>query len=376
MRCAEQAGELSALAAQKSAQAQLREISRAGDTDLGVGGDQVLLRRADVGAALQQRGGQAGRNVGRNFLRGEALSARHCARRLAQQQDESDFRSVRSAAGAREWSAPRCPPVARPGADPSRVATPPRLARLRQVERLLARFQRSVGNLQLIVQLAQRQVSGGHIADQRGDHGLAVFLRAQKIRTRGFGGAAQLAPEIHFEREQVERRRSEIAILRGQERRGHGRGAVAREAVEFNAAAGAELWKLIGPRNSQTGARVFHARHRVAKIVVLRQRRADQGLQLFVLEELKPFQIGDGGGFLRGERVRRAKLRGRRAVWGADNLGRPCSRKATRARARGGRVFGGMVSIPLRRRRRRVHRKISRSEILPHAPMPESFSTM
>ena len=98
-----------------------------------------------------------------------------------------------------------------------------------QVERLLARLQRAVRNLELIVEFAQRQVSGGDIADQRGDHGFAVFVRAQKIGARGFGGAPQPAPDIDFEGEQVQRRLSEIAILRGQKLRRASASAPSRE---------------------------------------------------------------------------------------------------------------------------------------------------
>ena len=65
MRSAEQAGELRALAAQKSAETQLRKVGRPRHADLGIGGDQILLRGADIGTALQQRRRQAGGNFRR-----------------------------------------------------------------------------------------------------------------------------------------------------------------------------------------------------------------------------------------------------------------------------------------------------------------------
>ena len=55
------ARQLRALPAQKSAEAQLREIGGLGDADIGVGGDQRLFRGANVGTALQQRGRQTRR---------------------------------------------------------------------------------------------------------------------------------------------------------------------------------------------------------------------------------------------------------------------------------------------------------------------------
>ena len=52
------------------------------------------------------------------------------------------------------------------------------------------------------------------------------------------------------------------------------------------------------------------ARHRVAQIVVLHQRGADQILQLFVFEDLAPFEIGQRCGLRRRQRLRRAKVCG------------------------------------------------------------------
>ena len=52
----------------------------------GVGGDQVLLGGADIGTALQQRGGQPGGHLRGQLLLGEAAAADHAAGILAQQQ--------------------------------------------------------------------------------------------------------------------------------------------------------------------------------------------------------------------------------------------------------------------------------------------------
>ena len=68
--------ELRALTAQQSAQAQLREVGRSRHADLRVGGDQILLRRPNIGAAFEQRGGQSrGGTSG-----GNSCSVRLCPR--------------------------------------------------------------------------------------------------------------------------------------------------------------------------------------------------------------------------------------------------------------------------------------------------------
>ena len=89
------------------------------------------------------------------------------------------------------------------------------------------------------------------------------------------------------------------------------RRAIAREAIDVHVAAGPEVGELVRPRDPETRARLFHAEHRVAQIVVLLQCRADQILQLLVLEDLEPFEIGQRRGLARRQRIRRAKVRRR-----------------------------------------------------------------
>ena len=98
-----------------------------------------------------------------------------------------------------------------------------------------------------------------------------------------------------------------LRFCEGRNAAGKRRRAVAREAIDLHAAAGAEIGELIRARDAQAGARLFHARHGVAQIVVLLQRRADQLLQLLVFENLEPFQVGEGSGLLRRQRLRRAE---------------------------------------------------------------------
>src|SRR5882762_3839991 len=123
------------------------------------------------------------------------------------------------------------------------------------------------------------QVSGGDIAHQRGDYGLAVLFRAQQIRAGRLRGAAKPSPDIYFERKKTQRRLAKIAVLRRLERDRQRRLAAARQAREFETPAGAELWELVRACNAETGARFFDTSHGVAQIVVRRQRRANQVLE-------------------------------------------------------------------------------------------------
>ena len=87
----------------------------------------------------------------------------------------------------------------------------------------------SLGDLQFVVQLAQAEVSGGHIAHQRGHDGFAVLFRAQQIGARGFGRPAQPSPDVHFKGEQIERRLPQVRFCEGTNDAGSGSCAVARQ---------------------------------------------------------------------------------------------------------------------------------------------------
>ncbi len=70
----EEAGELRALAAQKSAQADLREVGSFGDADVGVRGDQILFGRADIGTPFKQRRWESCRHLRWKLLFGQGSS--------------------------------------------------------------------------------------------------------------------------------------------------------------------------------------------------------------------------------------------------------------------------------------------------------------
>ena len=161
-----------------------------------------------------------------------------------------------------------------------------------------------------VVEFAQREVRSGHVADQRSDYGLAVFLGAQEVRAGRFGGAPQPAPNIDFKRQQLHRGRSEIAILRRKKRGRQRRSAIPGETIDLHVAAGDEIWKLIGAGDPQVGAGLFDTRDGIAQIVIALQCRTNQLLEFFVLEDDEPFEVGNGSGLSRRQGRRRAKRRG------------------------------------------------------------------
>ena len=72
------------------------------------------------------------------------------------------------------------------------------------------------------------------------------FSSALRRLARAASVARRSLPQISTSNEsRLQRGRSEIAILRGQKLRRQRRGAVAREPIDLDAAAGAEVGKLI-----------------------------------------------------------------------------------------------------------------------------------
>ena len=70
------------------------------------------------------------------------------------------------------------------------------------------------GDLQLHVQLEQVEVRAGDIADQRGDHRLAIVVAGKQVSPGRFRRAAQPAPDISLERDEVDRHTAECPVLR------------------------------------------------------------------------------------------------------------------------------------------------------------------
>ena len=121
----EQARELAARGAEIGGQRDAREERRARRADVGVGGEQLPLGGADVGAPLEQVGRQARRHVGRDLLLAERQRRRQIGRqRLADEQLQRVLveRALAQRLGQRRASRLRA--ATRPGG--SRAPTPRR----------------------------------------------------------------------------------------------------------------------------------------------------------------------------------------------------------------------------------------------------------
>ena len=160
-----------------------------------------------------------------------------------------------------------------------------------QGERLPARFQRAFGDLQFGVQFEQLKIIGRHLADDRGDDRLSVPVGIEQVGARGLGRAAQLSPEIEFERQQIETGFSPIAILVGDERCGQRELSIPRQPCDLDVAGGSRLRKLVGARNTKVRAGLIDPRDRIAEIVILHQSDLDQPLEVRVSKYLEPLEL-------------------------------------------------------------------------------------
>ena len=91
---------------------------------------------------------------------------------------------------------------------------PPCFPRSDQLQRLFAAGQRASGDLQLHVELEQVEVGAGDIGDDCGDHRLAIVVAGEQVSPRRFRRAAQPAPDISFERDEVDSDAAECPVLR------------------------------------------------------------------------------------------------------------------------------------------------------------------
>src|SRR5260370_23188351 len=70
--------------------------------------------------------------------------------------------------------------------------------RLRELQRVLARSQRSPRDFELQVERTTLEVGCGNVTDQRADNRFACPLIGQQVCARRFGGAAILPPKIEI----------------------------------------------------------------------------------------------------------------------------------------------------------------------------------
>jgi hypothetical protein len=69
------------------------------------------------------------------------------------------------------------------------------------------------------------------------------------------------------------------------------------------------LRKLAGASYTETRTSFFNSRHGIAQIEIPGQSAVDQILELLVVEDLEPFEIGERSGLRLGQRLRRPEIR-------------------------------------------------------------------
>src|SRR5260370_38661560 len=72
------------------------------------------------------------------------------------------------------------------------------------------------GDVERVIELVQRQVGRGDVADKRSHYGFAGLLRAQKTAPPRLGRASQPAPDIDVNQQKRQRARPDAEILPGQ----------------------------------------------------------------------------------------------------------------------------------------------------------------
>ena len=173
--------------------------SRLRDTDFGVCSDQNLLGLTDIGPALQQRRWQSRRHFGREGLFHQRASARNALRVVAQKNADGilflrdlslqvgDLRvcGIEDLLGL-EYVEFRCHAVLD--------------AEFRELNGIFLGLYGLVGDLELQIELQEREIVAGDVAHQRQDHGLPCILGGQELSAGRFRGTAQLAEKVQLER--------------------------------------------------------------------------------------------------------------------------------------------------------------------------------
>ena len=190
-------GQLGADFAQEGRQPDLRKEIREARADVGVGGNERLLRLKDIRPALQQRAGQTGRNFHRKRRQVRQRPARDRAGIAAEQEVDLvlgrrdlqfELRNARGGIRHRGGGAVGFE-LGGDAVDPPVVENP-----------VAAGVGVGGGALdrQLLVQVEQIEIGGGDIADQRDRHAAAGFVRGEVLGASGLGQAADASPEINF----------------------------------------------------------------------------------------------------------------------------------------------------------------------------------
>ena len=97
-------------------------------------------------------------------------------------------------------------------ADVDHAGDTARLAHLHELQVLLARLERALGDLQLVVERAEVEVRGRHVGHQGAEDEAPRVHRGQQVGARRFGGSPETAPEIDLERQVEAGDRAELIL--------------------------------------------------------------------------------------------------------------------------------------------------------------------
>jgi hypothetical protein len=136
-------------------------------------------------------------------------------------------------------------------------------------------------DLQLEIEIAKQKVIACHITHERQRYGLLRVLSSQHLSPGRFGGAAIASEEVHL-KDRISGKRENVGL----------NVLVGLTAAEIRV--DRDLRKLIRARDANLRSGSNDALDGKLQIVILLQRRADQVLQLRIVEHLPPWQIGEG----------------------------------------------------------------------------------
>ena len=155
-----------------------------------------------------------------------------------------------------------------------------------QIQRLLARCQRPLRNVEFEIELSKLEISAGHVRHQSGD----AFPGAPHLF------ASSCARAVSDARRYLPQKSRFQAEDRGHEavRQSIGWNRTRRRIMQIRAAAGdTHVRKLIRARDAHLRLRFQNAGCSDTHIVMLLERGANQLLQLRVLENIPPFLLAE-----------------------------------------------------------------------------------
>ncbi len=171
---------------------------------------------------------------------------------------------------------------------------PALVAQIEEPHALASGIRGAAGDLQPLVEVAQRHVFVRHGRDQREQRRAPPVLGGEEVRPRRFGLALQLAEEVDLPRSREQR----LVAVEGAphvilQRR---RTAEAAHLLAGEIGARAHLRKEPGAGRAEHASGFLHARGGDANVLVLRERRGDELVQHRVVELLPPCGVHEVGG--------------------------------------------------------------------------------